>query len=113
MLHHIHRAICVINIMGNSGSHLTNNVSLKEEQWANSFQKSQPLPPKFSQLSQQHRVLPEQGFPPKLKPTDNGEILQSGGTIFGKKKNLCTNQHHMGCSTDSTKMLVKKCSINR
>ncbi|XP_076261420.1 uncharacterized protein LOC143197116 [Rhynchophorus ferrugineus] len=35
----------------------------------------------------QHKVLPEPGSRPKLRSTDNGEILQSGGTLSGRHQN--------------------------
>ncbi|XP_060516187.1 uncharacterized protein LOC132695750 [Cylas formicarius] len=65
--------------MGNIGSH-TGQISTRlttEEQWTHSFPKSQ-----HTRL--QHKVLPERDVFQKLRHTDNGEILQSGGTLSGR-----------------------------
>ncbi|CAH0561821.1 unnamed protein product [Brassicogethes aeneus] len=65
--------------MGNIGSQ-SGNISPKnvlEEQWAHSFPRTQPR-------LQQHKVLPERDSRQKLRHTNNGEILQSGGTISGR-----------------------------
>lgn len=66
--------------MGNIGSQ-TGQISQRtlneEKQWAHSFPRSQPR-------LHQNKVLPERDARQKLRPTNNGEILQSGGTLSGR-----------------------------
>ncbi|CAH1153350.1 unnamed protein product [Phaedon cochleariae] len=71
--------------MGNSGSH-PNQVSqreIPEEQWAHSFPRTQT-----TKFGYQHKVLPDRDGDLKLKSTNNGDILHSGGTLTGKPKSL-------------------------
>ncbi|KAF2900917.1 hypothetical protein ILUMI_05269, partial [Ignelater luminosus] len=67
--------------MGNNGSrtgNITQRQSLEpEQQWAHSFPRN---PPRVFQ----HKVLPDREAVKKLRPTNNGEILHSGGTISGR-----------------------------
>ncbi|CAH1103415.1 unnamed protein product [Psylliodes chrysocephalus] len=67
--------------MGNSGSQNTVTETIQEEQWAHSFPRSCSSQTKFHF---QHKVLPEKRPQLKLRATNNGEILQSGGTISGR-----------------------------
>lgn len=67
--------------MGNNGSR-SGNVAQRhpiepEQQWAHSF-------PRNPHRVYQHKVLPENEIGTKLRCTNNGEILQSGGTISGR-----------------------------
>ncbi|KAJ8911059.1 hypothetical protein NQ315_015113 [Exocentrus adspersus] len=68
--------------MGNSGSQTeqTNQRTLTEDQWANSFPKTY-----VPRLNYQHKVLPERDVQQKLRPTNNGDILHSGGTLSGRQ----------------------------
>ncbi|KAJ8982829.1 hypothetical protein NQ317_010450 [Molorchus minor] len=71
--------------MGNIGSQ-TGHISQRsppEEQWAHSFPRTQPL-----RHSHQLKVLPERDARQKLRQTNNGEILHSGGTISGRQNKL-------------------------
>lgn len=68
--------------MGNIGSqatHISQRQAEVEQQWANSYPRSPP--PRLYQ----HKVLPERDSRQKLRPTNNGEILHSGGTISGRQ----------------------------
>ncbi|CAG9855437.1 unnamed protein product [Phyllotreta striolata] len=70
--------------MGNSGSQNT-AIELnhqEEEKWAHSFPRPSNSQPKYHF---QHKVLPEKTPQLKLRSTNNGEILQSGGTISGRQ----------------------------
>lgn len=65
--------------MGNIGSQ-TGQITQRpqsEEQWAHSFPRTQPR-------LYQHKVLPERDARQKLRHTNNGDILQSGGTLSGR-----------------------------
>ncbi|RZC42870.1 cactin-like, partial [Asbolus verrucosus] len=67
-------------IMGNIGSQtgqITQRPQSEEQQWAHSFPRTQPR-------LNQHKVLPERDARQKLRHTNNGEILQSGGTLSGR-----------------------------
>ncbi|EFA12801.2 hypothetical protein TcasGA2_TC001864 [Tribolium castaneum] len=67
-------------IMGNIGSQtgqITQRPLPEEQQWAHSFPRTQPR-------LHQHKVLPERDARQKLRHTNNGEILQSGGTLSGR-----------------------------
>lgn len=65
--------------MGNIVSHNQRQPPELEHQWAvNSFPRS-PLP-RLSPL----KVLPEKAIHQKLRPTNNGDILHSGGTLSGR-----------------------------
>lgn len=73
--------------MGNIGSQ-TGHISQRtttEEQWAHSFPRTQP--PRIN-YQHQHKVLPERDARQKLRPTNNGEILHSGGTLSGRQNKL-------------------------
>lgn len=66
--------------MGNIGSQtgqITQRPIPEEQQWAHSFPRTQPR-------LHQHKVLPERDSRQKLRHTNNGEILQSGGTLSGR-----------------------------
>ncbi|KAJ3639536.1 hypothetical protein Zmor_002891 [Zophobas morio] len=65
--------------MGNIGSQ-TGQITPRppEEQWAHSFPRTQP------RLHQPPKVLPERDARQKLRHTNNGDILQSGGTLSGR-----------------------------
>ncbi|KAF5297155.1 hypothetical protein FQR65_LT10054 [Abscondita terminalis] len=66
--------------MGNNGSR-TGNIAQHfetESQWTQSFPRSSHA------AFQQHKVLPEKGIHTKLRSTNNGAILHSGGTISGR-----------------------------
>lgn len=68
--------------MGNIGSqtgHINHQRPLPEEQWVHSFPRTQPR-------LFQHKVLPERDARQKLRHTNNGEILQSGGTLTGRQQ---------------------------
>ncbi|KAJ8970013.1 hypothetical protein NQ314_001442 [Rhamnusium bicolor] len=79
--------------MGNIGSQ-TGHIShrtVPEEQWAHSFPRTQP-----SKLHQ-NKVLPERDARQTLRPTNNGQILHSGGTLTGRQHKLPlekSNQYH-------------------
>lgn len=60
--------------MGNSNS----QHQVLSPQWAHSYPRPRPIPPHI-------KVLPERVAPLKLRTTDNGAILQNGGTISGRK----------------------------
>lgn len=67
--------------MGNIGSQtgqITQRPLSEEQQWAHSFPRTQPR-------LHQNKVLPERDARQKLRPTNNGEILQSGGTLTGRQ----------------------------
>lgn len=63
--------------MGNNASQHTE----AEQQWAHSFPRTQQ---KFNQNLKVLPELPGAGIQPKLRPTNNGEILYNGGTISGR-----------------------------
>lgn len=66
--------------MGNLGSqpgHANQTLINDDQQWAHSFPRTQP---RFNQP----KVLPERDARQKLRQTNNGEILQSGGTLTGR-----------------------------
>lgn len=71
--------------MGNNASQSGNIAQRQqvepEQQWAHSF-------PRTPQRLNQHKVLPDVSadilVQQKLKPTNNGDILYSGGTISGR-----------------------------
>lgn len=72
---------CLVE-MGNNGSRtaqIAPRQPIEPEQWANSFPRSPPRP-----NYQQHKVLPERDVTQKLRATNNGEILHSGGTLSGR-----------------------------
>ncbi|XP_030748612.1 uncharacterized protein LOC115876800 [Sitophilus oryzae] len=60
------------------------NTSLRSEASAKSD--TEPWPRSYPKPGAhlQHKVLPEQGSRQNLRSTDNGEILQSGGTLSGR-----------------------------
>lgn len=66
--------------MGNNQTHHTTQQSTieAEQQWAHSFPRSPPI------RAYPLKVLPERGLHQKLRPTNNGEILNSGGTLTGR-----------------------------
>lgn len=64
--------------MGNNQTHNSPQQTQVEQQWAHSFPRSPPL------RAYPHKVLPERGLHQKLRPTNNGEILNSGGTLTGR-----------------------------
>ncbi|XP_056646157.1 uncharacterized protein LOC130451269 [Diorhabda sublineata] len=72
--------------MGNNGSQ---NVTITEphslDKLVHSYPRTQPL---HSKQHYQHKVLPERDARLKLRPTGNGEIIQSGGTISGRQFRL-------------------------
>lgn len=69
--------------MGNIGSHGGSTVQHPpiedDKKWSHSFPRT---PPK---TFQQHKVLPDRDGALKLRPTNNGEILHSGGTLSGRQ----------------------------
>ncbi|CAG9828459.1 unnamed protein product [Diabrotica balteata] len=68
--------------MGNSGSQYPAVTEVQpNEQWVHSFPRTQHPQPKHNF---QHKVLPERNAHLKLRSTNNGEILHSGGTISGR-----------------------------
>lgn len=68
--------------MGNNQTHHTIQQAPVEieQQWAHSFPRSPPI------RVYPHKVLPERGLHQKLRPTNNGEILNSGGTLTGRQQ---------------------------
>lgn len=71
--------------MGNIGSQ-TGHISQRtpsEEKWVHSFPRTQP-----SRINYHHKVLPERDARQKLRPTNNGEILHSGGTLSGRQNRV-------------------------
>nr|XP_023021299.1 uncharacterized protein LOC111509731 [Leptinotarsa decemlineata] len=77
--------------MGNAGSQngqISQSV-IQKEQWAHSFPRTQP-----TKLSTQHKVLPERDVQLKLRSTNNGEILHSGGTLSGRHSNKLGDKYN-------------------
>ncbi|XP_067002017.2 uncharacterized protein [Anabrus simplex] len=70
--------------MGNNNSQSAQTPSHQERQWTNSY------PREPSRL----KVLPERIPGQRLRVTDNGAILQNGGTISGRRQTLPANLHY-------------------
>lgn len=67
--------------MGNIGSQTGHINQFSEEQWNYSFPRAQTT----TFYQQHHKVLPDRDARQRLRPTNNGEILQSGGTLTGRQ----------------------------
>lgn len=71
--------------MGNSGSQ-TAEVASGVGAGGVGHQWTQSYPRTSHKLLSPNKVLPEAAAPPRLRPTNNGEILYNGGTISGRQQ---------------------------
>lgn len=90
--------------MGNIVSHNQRQPSVIEHQWAaNSFPRS-PLP-----RLPPHKVLPERVAHQKLRPTNNGDILHSGGTLSGRHHHYrLQDERNFVCNSTTTQKRFEK-----
>jgi hypothetical protein len=77
--------------MGNSTSHGLHRRTEEQQSWANSY----PRDPRTARSvkAPQNKVLPERIPGQRLRVTDNGAILQNGGTISGRRQTISLGEN--------------------
>ena len=94
--------------MGNVNSQI-GNVSNK---YSIETQSQHSLPKNIPKILNQQWVLPNINFNQKLKHTENGEILQSGGTLTGKHKSKLTKGSYMNVRNKVNYLKTLNCNTN-
>jgi hypothetical protein len=77
--------------MGNSTSHGLHRRTEEQQSWTNSY----PRDPRTARSvkAPQNKVLPERIPGQRLRVTDNGAILQNGGTISGRRQTISLGEN--------------------
>jgi hypothetical protein len=85
--YHRYEACCLADSsMGNSTSHAVQKRAEGRQSWNNSFPRDSHAI--RSVKAPQNKVLPERIPGQRLRVTDNGAILQNGGTLSGRRQGL-------------------------